>query len=315
MAKKSYYTPGAIYPHYATAAKVIFSSREKLSGIFNKKRMDQQRWMDILACHGPSLLNTVIGNFSNYDSDDDTDEQMLFEFLRWKHNEIGNPSRVPKPNCLLKPDPLVAMPPEMYRRSLNKMKKRQLFFKHLQRRDILYLQVLNSDDKESYKCLVLAKHGDLMQLDDLSIVVHFPKLRPELKLIRGDLYKFDLIRGAFWSCSVWERKLFVTMDTSIFSEKEKESIPKLGKITRKDLPYYVRLECHFVVWSSMLVVLVLSTGTVVLAVDDAAVSPNDIHRGSIGDRSGSQQGKRCQHPESSCIQQLHEGQAILLCLP
>ncbi|CAL1267948.1 unnamed protein product [Larinioides sclopetarius] len=69
--------------------------------------------------------------------------------------------------------------------------------------------------------------------------VHFPKLRPELDLIRGDLYKFDLIRGAFWSCSVWDRQLFVTMDTSIFTEKEKESIPKLGKITRKDLPYYV----------------------------------------------------------------------------
>ncbi|CAL1267947.1 unnamed protein product [Larinioides sclopetarius] len=138
--------------------------------IFRKKGMDQQRWMDILACHGPSLLNTVIGNFSNYDSDDDTDEQMLFQFMRWKHGEIGNPSRIQKANNLLKPDPLVPMPPEMYRKNMNKLKRRQLFFKHLQRRDILYLQVLNSDDIESYKCLVLAKHGDLMQLDDLSLV-------------------------------------------------------------------------------------------------------------------------------------------------
>ncbi|XP_055952506.1 tetratricopeptide repeat protein 14-like [Argiope bruennichi] len=199
--------------------------------------MEQQEWMDVFASHGEPLFEAIVRDSSDDNSDGETLVEAIADFLKNKFTAVFKP--VTKPKGSLTPDPLPLVPPEIYRPGIDKLKRRKLFYKHLLRCDVLYLQVINCDDEENYKCLALAKHGDLLQIDDLSLVFYFPKLPPELKLLGEDLCKFDLIRGAFWSCDHWQRKLFVTLDISVFSEEEREKIPQLGKITRKDLPHYV----------------------------------------------------------------------------
>ncbi|GFY67008.1 tetratricopeptide repeat protein 14 [Trichonephila inaurata madagascariensis] len=198
--------------------------------------MDQSVWVKALHANGPSMLNVVVGNASNKNPDDDTENQCRWEFIQKKCHKLFQ-KRVPNPaeeKKLANDIGLQPVPPEIYRKNLSITRRRSLFYKTLFRKDILYLRVVNIRNPYDYKLQVVAKHGNCMRLEDLQIVMYLPKIPEETKFFKGGLWEFEYIRGALCSCSVTERKLFVTLDPLIF---EGVAAPKLGKVGVNDLPF------------------------------------------------------------------------------
>ncbi|GFW95033.1 integrase_H2C2 domain-containing protein [Trichonephila clavipes] len=65
--------------------------------------------------------------------------------------------------------------------------------------------------------------------------MYLPKIPEETKFFKGGLWEFEYIRGALCSCSVDERKLFVTLDPRIFEgvpapklEQKKEDLRRIA---------------------------------------------------------------------------------------
>ncbi|GFY19545.1 uncharacterized protein TNCV_4647171 [Trichonephila clavipes] len=198
--------------------------------------MDQSAWVKAVHANGSSMLNVVVGNASNKNPDDDTENQLMWEFIQKKSHKlfqkpVPNPAEEKK---FANDVGLQPVPPEIYRKNLSVIQRRNLFFNSLSRKDILYLRVVNIRNPYDYKLQVVAKHGNCMRLEDLQIVMYLPKIPEETKFFKGGLWEFEYIRGALCSCSVIERKLFVTLDPLIF---EGVAAPKLGKVGVNDLPF------------------------------------------------------------------------------
>ncbi|GIX72842.1 tetratricopeptide repeat protein 14 [Caerostris extrusa] len=104
---------------------------------------------------------------------------------------------------------------------------------NLNRLDVLYLQILDCTDPNKYTLLVLAKHGILAKLEDLSLDVYLPRLHKDQIFNEG-----DLIKAALWSCSIDDRRLYVTLDDTVFEGSDVPAV-KLGRIEPSDLPYYI----------------------------------------------------------------------------
>ncbi|GFT84016.1 tetratricopeptide repeat protein 14 [Nephila pilipes] len=197
--------------------------------------MDQYRWAKALHSHGPTLMNAVVGNLS-HENLDDNDNQHLLELMQKKSHRllkklVPNPAEEKK---LANDIGLQPVPPEIYRKNLTITQRRRLFFQTLFHKDILYLRVVNIRNPYDYKLQVVAKHGNCMRLEDLQLIMYLPKIPEETKFFKGGLWEFEYIRGALCSCSVNERKLFVTLDPLIFEGAE---APTLGKVGVNDLPF------------------------------------------------------------------------------
>ncbi|KAG8175983.1 hypothetical protein JTE90_009662 [Oedothorax gibbosus] len=153
------------------------------------------------------------------------------EFIHkdFKTSNYERPERVPD---------IPPMPVELFRNDPIP-EKRNLFFKGLNRGDVLYLQVVNSFP-DSYKLWVLAKHKAFAKVDDLGLIMYLPKLGPEMKLLKWELQKGDFIKAALCSCSLHERRLYVTLDESLLTVLGPDvEVVKLGHVTYHDLPYYI----------------------------------------------------------------------------
>lgn len=196
--------------------------------------MDQSVWVKALHSNGPSMMKVVVGNSSHENSD--TDSQCMWELIQKKSPRlfrkcVPNPAEEKK---LVNDIGLQPVPPEIYRKNLTVTQRRSLFYQTLFRKDILYLRVVNIRNPYDYKLQVVAKHGNCMRLEDLQIIMYLPKIPEETKFFKGGLWEFEYIRGALCSCSIIERKLFVTLDPLIFEGAE---APKLGKVGVNDLPF------------------------------------------------------------------------------
>ncbi|GFR30006.1 tetratricopeptide repeat protein 14 [Trichonephila clavata] len=181
------------------------------------------------------MLTVVIGNVSHENPDDDTENQCMWELIQKKSYKLF-PRCVPNPaeeKKLANDISLQPVPPEIYRKNLTATLRRNLFYQTLSRKDILYLRVVNIRNPYDYKLQVVAKHGNCMRLEDLQIIMYLPKIPQETKFFKGGLWEFEYIRGALCSCSIIERKLFVTLDPIIFEGAE---APRLGKVGVNDLP-------------------------------------------------------------------------------
>ncbi|XP_042903428.1 tetratricopeptide repeat protein 14 isoform X2 [Parasteatoda tepidariorum] len=197
--------------------------------------MDQYLWLKSLHSHGPSLINSVV-NDAVIDSQNLSKKQKIFNFIKNKHEILFQE----RPAAFQKSPSFDPLPVELFW-DCSKEQRRKLFFKHLERGDVLLLKVINDGLSDNYKLLVLAKHQCCMKLDDLSLVMYLPKLKQELDLVAGGVINYDVIRAAVCSCSLHERKLFVTLDDTILDE-DAEPV-KLGKITTDELPSYLGKQC------------------------------------------------------------------------
>ncbi|GFR23117.1 uncharacterized protein TNCT_660871 [Trichonephila clavata] len=185
------------------------------------------------------MRKTVLRTASQKDSEGDTENRYLEELVRKKSHQIFKkcmPNAAEEKKLANNLDVQPA-PPEIYHEDLTVDKRRHSFHKTLFPKDILYLQVVDIGNPNAYKLQVVAKHGSCSNLQNLHIMMHLPKIPAEMKYFEGGLYKFEYIRGALCSCPAIERKLYVTVDPTIFGGAE---APKLGKVGVEDLPFSTR---------------------------------------------------------------------------
>lgn len=199
--------------------------------------MDQDLWLKALYFHGAPLLQTILGEeVAEKEEENEAEKEKLqmCRFIKKRLHKLFKPID-PVPDAFpAHPYPIV--PFELFQNASSD-DRRDLFYKSLDHGHILILRVINDNLQDNYKLLALCKPGIHMKLDDLSIAMYLPKLPAELELAGGKLESNDLIRAAVCSCSIDERKLYVTLDSNIL-EDEGANV-KLGKITEEDLPFYV----------------------------------------------------------------------------
>ncbi|GFW95040.1 hypothetical protein TNCV_476381 [Trichonephila clavipes] len=93
--------------------------------------MDQSLWVKALHAHGPSMLNVGVGNVSQENPDDDTEDQCMWELIQ-KKSQILFQKRVPNPaegKKLRNDIGLQPVPLEIYRKNLSVTQRRNLFYK------------------------------------------------------------------------------------------------------------------------------------------------------------------------------------------
>ncbi|XP_035227863.1 uncharacterized protein LOC118200051 [Stegodyphus dumicola] len=196
--------------------------------------MDQDLWLKALSYHGPLLLQIVLSETKvTGETEEENAKIRLFEFIK---NKLGFLFKCrPPPKLPYRKSSLPMMPVEIFQ-NCTPEQRLNLFYKSLDRGDILSLRVINDKLPDNYKLLVLAKQEGCMKLDDLSLTMYLPKLQPEMDLAGGELKSEDLIRAAVCSCSIDERKLYVTLDSNVLDD-DKEPV-QLGKISEEELPPY-----------------------------------------------------------------------------
>lgn len=194
--------------------------------------MDQDLWMKALHFHGPVLLQTVLGDIPEIKGEVENEKLAMCRFIKNKLDMLFKPSESTSDHPT---DPSLPLVPIEIFRNVSPIDRRDLFYKSLDRGNILLLQVINDTLPDDYKLLVLCKHDCVMKLDDLSLIMYLPKLQEELNLAGGKLESNDLIRAAVCSCNIDNRKLNVTLDSNFLDDEN----VKLGKISESDLPSYI----------------------------------------------------------------------------
>ncbi|XP_054716604.1 tetratricopeptide repeat protein 14-like [Uloborus diversus] len=194
--------------------------------------MDQDLWMRALLEHGQLLLQTILSDVPEIESEHITEKVRICRFIKKKLHLLFKTED--SFETKEKPEPQIPTLPIEIFRNISELQRRDLFFSSLDQGSILLLQVINDTLPSDFKLLVLAKHDGCMKLDDLSLVMYLPKYPAEMKFAGGELHSGDLVRAAVWSCDPKKRQLFVTLDSSTVDEVQ------LGKISEEELPIYTR---------------------------------------------------------------------------
>ncbi|GFY70179.1 hypothetical protein TNIN_81821 [Trichonephila inaurata madagascariensis] len=181
--------------------------------------MNQTLQTKTLHSNGFQTKKTVLRTTTQKISKKDARYRYLEELVQRASNQLFNkymPNQEKKRKSGVNP-----APPEI---DLTMIKRRRSFYKALFVKDILYLRVVDIENPYDYKLQVVAKHGNCMDFENLQIMMYLQKTPVEMKFFEGGLFKFEYIRGALSSCSVSERKLYVTVDPTILGGAE---TPKL----------------------------------------------------------------------------------------